>query len=56
MTISIKLSEVFEKCNDWENFCINEGYSEWCVSEGGGDVEITLTEKEAIEYGIINKL
>lgn len=51
--IIISLSEVLEKCNDWAEFCLKEGYSEWCVNEGGGDVEITLSLDKAKEYGII---
>ena len=53
MTIYITLDEVLSRCNDWDNFCEKEGFSEWCVNEGGGDVEISLSEEKAIEYGII---
>lgn len=55
MKILITLDEVLEKCNDWEYFCDKEGYSEWAVNEGGGDIEICLSEKKAKKYGIIKK-
>jgi hypothetical protein len=55
MNIYITLSEVLDRCNDWETFCKKEGYSEWCVNEGGGDWEVYLSEQKAIEYGIIKK-
>ena len=53
MRIVLTLEEVCEKCNDWEIFCEKEGFSEWCVNEGGGDIEISLSEKKAKEYGLI---
>lgn len=53
MRIYISLEEVLDRCNDWDAFCENEGFSVWCVNEGGGDIEISLTEKQAIKYGII---
>ena len=55
MEILIKLDEVLEKCNDWESFCKKRGYSEYCVNEGGGDIEIFLSENDAKEFGIIKK-
>ena len=53
MKILITLQEVLRRCNDWDIFCADKGYSEWCVKEGGGDIEIELTEKEALKYGLI---
>lgn len=53
MKILITLSEVLDRCSDWEYFCEEEGWSEWCVNEGGGDTEILLTEEKAIKYGVI---
>ncbi|CAA0144793.1 hypothetical protein TM902_180062 [Tenacibaculum maritimum] len=55
MLIQLRLREVLERCSDWREFCKNEGYSEWCISEGAGAMVITLSEEKAIEYGIINK-
>jgi len=53
MIINMTLSEVLDKCNDWEYFCKEEGWSEWAVNEGGGDVEVYLTEEQAYKYGIL---
>jgi len=55
MRIILTLSEVLDKCNDWDSFCDKEGYSVYCVNEGGDDIEISLSEEKAKEYGIINK-
>lgn len=53
MKIYITLSEILSKCNDWDYFCEQEGYSEWCVNEGGGDIEVVLSEEQGIKYGLI---
>lgn len=53
MRIFITLREVLERCNDWGKFCTDKGYSVYCVNEGGGDVEIELSEDDIINYGII---
>lgn len=55
MRIVLTLSEVLDKCNDWDSFCDKEGYSVYCVNEGGDDIEISLSEEKAKEYGIIKK-
>lgn len=54
MTINTTLGEILRNGNDWDNFCEKEGYSIYCVNEGGGDMEINLTEEQAIEYGLIS--
>ncbi len=28
-------------------------WSEWAVNEGGGDIEVSLTEEDAIKYGVL---
>lgn len=53
MTVTLTLSEILDKCFDWDVFCEKEGMSVWCVNEGGGDISITLSEDKAKEYGII---
>jgi len=53
MIIHTTLSEVLARCNNWDAFCEKTGYSIWAVNEGGGDVEVSLTEEEAVEFGII---
>lgn len=53
MRIVLTLSEMLDKCDDWEYFCDKEGYSVYAVNEGGGDIEISLTEKQAKKYGLI---
>ncbi len=54
MTIHLTLEEALNRCNDWTALCAAKGWSEYAVREGGGDIEIVLTEEEALEYGIIN--
>ena len=49
------LSEVLDKCNDWDYFCKEEGWGEWAVAEGGGNVEVYLTEEQCYKYGILKK-
>lgn len=53
MKITLTLEEVLDKCSDWEKFCEDKGYSVYCVNEGGGDIEITLTEEEANKYNLL---
>lgn len=53
MKVKITLGEVLDRCEDWIYFCSKQGYSEWCVAEGSEEHEITLTEEEAKEFGII---
>lgn len=55
MRIVLTLSEILDRCNDWDSFCENEGYSVYAVKEGGGDLVVSLSEKKAKEYGIIKK-
>ena len=55
MTINITLSEILNKCNNWNDFCENEGFSEWFVNEGGGHIEINLSEEKAIRYGLVQR-
>lgn len=53
MTITITLSEILDKCLDWEKYCKDNGCSEWAVNEGFGEVKVAMTEEEARKYGII---
>lgn len=55
MKIVLTLEEVLDRCNDWEKFCEKEGWSVWAVNEGGGDIDVVLSEDKAKEYGIIKK-
>lgn len=55
MHIFMTLSEILNRCNDWDYFCEEEGWSVWAVNEGGGDISVNLNEEQAIKYGIINK-
>lgn len=55
MTITLTLEKVLDRCNDWEQFCDQEGWSEYAVNEGGGDIEVSLSEEKAIKYGIIKR-
>ena len=55
MKICMTLEEVLDKCNDWDYFCKEEGWSVWAVNEGGDDGEISLTEEKAYKYGILKR-
>jgi len=55
MYIAMTLSEVLERCNNWDLFCEEEGWSVWAVNEGGGDVQVNLTEEKAYKYGILKQ-
>ena len=51
--MTLTLQEILYTCNDWEEFCRLHGFSEWVVNEGGGDVDVHLTEQQAHHLGII---
>lgn len=55
MKIQLTLREVLDKCNDWDYFCEEEGWSVWAVNEGGGDCAVSLTEEQAKKYGILKR-
>lgn len=52
MKITMTLSEVSNKCDDWDYFCVQEGIDYYaCKVYGHSTIE--LTEQKAINYGII---
>jgi hypothetical protein len=53
MTITMTLSEALHRCRDWLAFCDEFGWSEWACNEGGGDIEVHLSEEEAIRHGLM---
>ncbi len=53
MRIVLTLEEVLDRTHDWEKFCREQGWNEWAVNEGGGDIEVSLTEEDAIKYGVL---
>lgn len=53
MRVFITLGDVLNRCEDWELFCQEQGYSEYCVAEGGSEIEIELSEEEIKKYGIL---
>lgn len=53
MIITMTLAEILNKCNDWDYFCEQEGWSVWAVNEGGGDVSVTLSEQQCYTYGLL---
>lgn len=53
MKILITLEEVLDRCNNWIDFCKDFGYSEYSVNEGGGNIEVEMTEEQAKKHGII---
>lgn len=55
MIVQTTLEEILDKCDDWDTFCEEKGFSVWAVNEGGGDVDVTLTLEEALRYGLIEE-
>lgn len=55
MNISMTLEEVLNRCNDWDYFCAEEGWSVWAVNEGGGDIDVSLSEQQCYKYGILKR-
>lgn len=49
----LTLEEILHTSSSWEKFCELHGYSEWAVNEGGGDVQVSLTENQAHHLGIV---
>ncbi len=50
------LKEALFKCQDdmWERLCDLKGFDYFVVNGGGGDIEIELTEGEALELGFLD--
>jgi len=53
MQVTLSLSEVMDRCKDWEELCDAEGLNPWACKEGFGDSQITFTEEKAKKYGIL---
>ena len=53
MDLSLSLKEVLEQCSDWLYFCDEEGWDVYCVNEGGGDIEVSLSYEQSKKYGLI---
>jgi hypothetical protein len=53
MQIRMTLSEIKDKCDDWDYFCEQEGWSVYACAEGGGNITTTLDKEQVQEYGII---
>jgi hypothetical protein len=53
MKIILTLNEALNRCDDWDKFCENKGYDVYAVKNGGGNIEVELSEDEAISQGII---
>lgn len=53
MTITLTLGEILDRCNDWDFFCEEEGWSVWAVNEGGSDVSVNLSEQQCYKYGLL---
>lgn len=51
--ISFTLEEIFQSDANWDQFCEKYGYSEWCVNEGGGNVEVQIFVTDAEKYNLI---
>lgn len=56
MKIILTLSEILDQCNDWDFFCQEEGWSEYAVNEGGGDIQVTLSKEQCYKYGILKRI
>ena len=55
MTITFTLEEILSRCKDWEYFCQEEGWDVWAVNEGGGDVQVSLSEEQCVKYGLFKQ-
>ncbi len=53
MIIILTLEEILDKCDDWDFFCEEEGWSVWAVNEGGGDISVSLSEDKAYKHGLL---
>ena len=53
MIITMTLAEILDRCNDWDYFCEQEGWSVWAVNEGGGDIDVALSEQQCYKYGVL---
>jgi hypothetical protein len=53
MKVLLTLDEALNYVNNWRRFCEITGFSEWSVNEGGGHIEVSLTESEALELGLL---
>jgi hypothetical protein len=53
--VTLTLSDILHKlgCPKWDEWCDAKGWSPWCVNEGGGDIEVSMTIDEAKDWGII---
>lgn len=54
--ITLTLSDVLERCHDWETFCEEQGWSVYAVNEGGGDCEVRLSIEDARKYGLLREV
>ena len=56
MKIIVTLKDLLHRY-DWDKACAVLGLDEWCLKEGTAnrDDEITLTEEQAIQIGVINE-
>lgn len=54
MNITMTLGEILDRCNDWDYFCEEEGWSVWAVNEGG-NCNVSLTEEQCYKYGILKR-
>jgi len=53
MEIIITLEEIKEKCNDWKQFCEEEGFSVNCVEQGLANITLHVTKQDCFKYGLI---
>ena len=58
MTITMTLGEILNSLSgcDWEFFCREEGWNEYCCNEGGDHIDVTLTKDKAVKYGLLKEL
>ena len=54
MKIITTYSELLNRCNYWLKVCHELGIDEYICNEGGGHIEVTLTEEQAIHFGLIS--
>ena len=49
------LRAIWRTCDNWDEFCNDNGFDPWVCNNGYGDSIIELTVADAFKYGIIRK-
>jgi len=55
MKITMTLSEISDRTNNWDLFCEETGISYWACNEGFGDTLYDFTIEQAKRYGLLER-